>query len=71
MEREKLTSKDKWLILTKVAIVSNFILYKDFIYRDLKSENIMIESDGYIKLIYFGFDKCIEEIGYSRDICDT
>jgi serine/threonine protein kinase len=45
MEREKLTSKDKWLILTKVTIVSNFILSKDFIYRDLKSENIMIESD--------------------------
>lgn len=38
----------------------SYLHYRDFIYRDLKPENLMIDSKGYLKLTDFGFAKRVE-----------
>ena len=49
--------------------IFEYLQSKDIVYRDLKPENIMIQSDGYLKLIDFGFAKVIKKRTYT--ICGT
>ena len=42
-----------------------------YIHRDLKLENIMIQEDGYVKLIDFGLSKFLEANKYTSTIAGT
>jgi len=47
----------------------SFLHYRNICYRDLKPENLVIDSDGYPILIDFGFAKLVSNKSYT--ICGT
>ncbi|QDZ23882.1 cGMP-dependent protein kinase [Chloropicon primus] len=52
-----------------VILVLEHLHSKGIIYRDLKPENLMLDTEGYIKVIDFGFSKEID--GYTYTVCGT
>lgn len=44
----------------QIVLVFAFLHSKDVAYRDLKPENLLISGNGYLKVIDFGFAKCLK-----------
>ena len=57
-KRGPFNDADAGFYLVQIAIALEYLHSQDIVYRDLKSENILVsEIDGYIKLIDFGLAK--------------
>jgi len=55
--------------LGQVILAFQYLHDKNYIYRDLKPENLLIGSDGYLKVTDFGFAK--EVTGTTWTLCGT
>jgi cGMP-dependent protein kinase 1 len=55
-----LNNSDAHFYIGSLLLVLQYLHDRDIIYRDLKPDNIMIDTDGYIKLIDFGTAKQVQ-----------
>ncbi|KAJ1454501.1 kinase-like domain-containing protein [Pelagophyceae sp. CCMP2097] len=53
----------------QVALIFEYLHTHDFIYRDLKPENLLLDKEGYIKITDFGFAKRVVFKTYT--LCGT
>lgn len=52
-----------------IITIFEYLHSKNIIYRDLKPENVLINTNGYLKLTDFGFAKIVESKTYT--LCGT
>eukprot|EP00606_Chrysophyceae_sp_TOSAG23-5_P001411 GSChrysophyteH2.ASY1.ANO1.194.1 assembled CDS len=54
---------------TQISLVFEYMHQSDFIYRDLKPENLLLDKNGYLKITDFGFAKRVAFKTYT--LCGT
>ena len=59
-KKAPLSDKDAMFYVSQVVAIFAFMYTHKVVYRDLKPENLLIDSMGYIKMIDFGFAKVRE-----------
>ncbi|CAH8618534.1 unnamed protein product [Heterobilharzia americana] len=65
----KFSEDDSRFYASQVVLAFEYLHSFDLIYRDLKPENLLIASDGYLKVTDFGFAKKIK--GRTWTLCGT
>jgi protein kinase A len=53
----------------QIVLTFEYLHYLNIVYRDLKPENVLYDSNGYIKLTDFGFAKIIKDRTWT--LCGT
>lgn len=66
--KERLKEHTACFVIAQVVLAIEHLHSKNILFRDLKSENILIASDGYIKLTDFGLSK---ENSFSMSFCGS
>ncbi|OHT10081.1 AGC family protein kinase [Tritrichomonas foetus] len=67
---KKITLNDIKLYIAEISIALNYLHQKKIIYRDIKPENILICSDGHVKLTDFGISKKFTQDDLENDNFD-
>lgn len=72
VKKKKLSENNARFYAAQVVLALEHLHNYGIIYRDLKPENVLISSDGYIKLTDFGLSKCgVKDTDYTKTICGT
>ena len=53
----------------QVVLAFEYLHSKDIVYRDLKPENLLVDSNGYLKITDFGFAKYVTDVTWT--LCGT
>ena len=57
-----MSEEDTKFYVAEIVIGVEQLHQAGVIWRDLKPENILLDKDGHVKLIDFGFGKCLKNI---------
>jgi serine/threonine protein kinase len=60
-EQKKLKVEDARFYAANVVVMVEYLHKRKIAYRDLKSENLLFDKDGYLKLIDFGMSRYVDE----------
>lgn len=55
----------------QLAVAIGYLHSKGIAHRDLKLENILVDKDGYIKIIDYGLAKMLKDQDESNSFCGT
>ena len=68
---KRFTEEQVKFIIACLTLAIGQLHNKDFIYRDLKPENVLLDNDGYPKLTDFGLAKFLGEKDLAKTFCGT
>jgi serine/threonine protein kinase len=72
LRRERKFSEDKTrFYMAEIVLALEYLHKNNYIYRDLKPENVLMGLDGHIKLTDFGLSKLINSDNKAYTICGT
>jgi serine/threonine protein kinase len=67
----KLEPSQARFFASQIVLCFEYLHERNFIYRDLKPENVLIHTSGYLKLSDFGFIKRLKDGERTYTICGT
>jgi len=70
-DHPRLPEEEATFVLGCVALVLEHLHARQFVYRDIKPENLMLDARGYVKLIDFGFCKRLRPAERTFTPCGT
>lgn len=70
-QRSRLSEAHARFYACQLVLAIGSLHKRRVIYRDLKPENVMLDTEGYVKVVDFGLSKMVAEGDSTKSICGT